>query len=156
MPLLKSSKKSAVGKNIKKEMEAGKPQKQAIAIALATQREARKHGKAMGGEAHMYAEGGAAKKDPWPNNKEWQSKFRSSMEKPTSASTDVSPQLAKPSTWFAHGGEVKKSMAQMIRERNKVSDPEVTEKENFVDADEKEEKKKSLVEKMMLSKKHKK
>ncbi len=40
--LIKSSKKEAVGKNIATEMKAGKPQKQAIAIALSTQRDARK------------------------------------------------------------------------------------------------------------------
>ena len=34
MPLVKSGSKEAVGKNIKKEMEAGKPKKQAVAIAL--------------------------------------------------------------------------------------------------------------------------
>jgi hypothetical protein len=38
MPLMKSGSKEAVGKNIKKEMEAGKPKKQAVAIALATER----------------------------------------------------------------------------------------------------------------------
>ena len=38
MPLIKSGKPEAVGKNIKKEMEAGKPKKQAVAIALATER----------------------------------------------------------------------------------------------------------------------
>ena len=38
MPLIKSGKAEAVGKNIKKEMEAGKPKKQAVAIALATER----------------------------------------------------------------------------------------------------------------------
>ena len=40
--LIKSSKKEAVGKNIATEMKSGKPQKQAVAIALSTQREARK------------------------------------------------------------------------------------------------------------------
>jgi hypothetical protein len=40
--LIKSSKKEAVSKNIATEMKAGKPQKQAVAIALSTQREARK------------------------------------------------------------------------------------------------------------------
>jgi len=34
MPLIKSKSKEAIGKNIKTEMKAGKPQKQAIAIAL--------------------------------------------------------------------------------------------------------------------------
>ena len=38
MPLVKSGSPKAVGKNIKKEMEAGKPKKQAVAIALATER----------------------------------------------------------------------------------------------------------------------
>ncbi len=38
MPLVKLGSKEAVGKNIKKEMEAGKPKKQAVAIALATER----------------------------------------------------------------------------------------------------------------------
>lgn len=34
MPLIKSKSKKAVSENIKTEMEAGKPQKQAVAIAL--------------------------------------------------------------------------------------------------------------------------
>ena len=38
MPLVKSGSKEAVGKNIKKEMQAGKPKKQAVAIALSTER----------------------------------------------------------------------------------------------------------------------
>jgi hypothetical protein len=42
MPLIKSKSEKAVPKNIKKEMEAGKPQKQAVAIALNVQREAKK------------------------------------------------------------------------------------------------------------------
>lgn len=36
MPLVKSGSKEAVGDNIKTEMAAGKPQKQAVAIAEAT------------------------------------------------------------------------------------------------------------------------
>lgn len=36
MPLIKSKSKKAIGENIKTEMEAGKPQKQAVAIALNT------------------------------------------------------------------------------------------------------------------------
>ena len=40
MPLIKSSSKKDVGKNIKTEMRAGKPQKQAVAIALDVQRRA--------------------------------------------------------------------------------------------------------------------
>ena len=40
MPLIKSKSEKAVGKNIAKETAAGKPRKQAIAIALETQRRA--------------------------------------------------------------------------------------------------------------------
>jgi hypothetical protein len=40
MPLKKSSSKSAVSQNIKTEMDSGKPQKQAVAIALDIQRRA--------------------------------------------------------------------------------------------------------------------
>ena len=39
-PLIKSSSPKAVGKNIATEINAGKPRKQAIAIALNTQRRA--------------------------------------------------------------------------------------------------------------------
>ena len=42
MPLKKSASKKAVGKNIEAEIKAGKPQKQAVAIALNVQREAKK------------------------------------------------------------------------------------------------------------------
>ena len=48
MPLIKSSSKKAVGKNIKTEMAAGRPQRQAVAIALSEQREvAKKQGRKM-------------------------------------------------------------------------------------------------------------
>jgi hypothetical protein len=40
MPLVKSKSKKAVGENIKREEEAGKPRKQAIAIALDVKRRA--------------------------------------------------------------------------------------------------------------------
>ena len=53
MPLIKSSSKSAVGENIRREREAGKPQRQAVAIALNTQRTARAHGMATGGAVHL-------------------------------------------------------------------------------------------------------
>jgi hypothetical protein len=42
MPLIKSSSKKAVGQNIRKEISAGRPKKQAIAIALDVQRRAKK------------------------------------------------------------------------------------------------------------------
>ncbi len=41
MPLIHSAKKSAIGENIKRERAAGKPSKQAIAIALETARRAK-------------------------------------------------------------------------------------------------------------------
>ena len=42
MPLIKSTSKRAIGKNIATEIRAGKPPKQAAAIAYATQREAKR------------------------------------------------------------------------------------------------------------------
>ena len=39
MPLMKSGSAEAVGKNIKTEMKAGKPKKQAVTIALSVERE---------------------------------------------------------------------------------------------------------------------
>ena len=41
MPLIKSSSKKAISKNIKTEMAANKPQKQAVAIALSVARKAK-------------------------------------------------------------------------------------------------------------------
>jgi hypothetical protein len=38
MPLIKSGSKKAVSENIRREMDAGKPQKQAVAIALSIKR----------------------------------------------------------------------------------------------------------------------
>lgn len=45
MPLTKSTSKAAFTKNIKAEIKAGKPPKQAVAIAYATKREAAKKAK---------------------------------------------------------------------------------------------------------------
>ena len=45
VPLVKSTSKSAFRKNIKAEIAAGKPQKQAVAIAYATKRAAASKGK---------------------------------------------------------------------------------------------------------------
>jgi len=45
MPLVKSTSKNAMRKNIKAEVAAGKPPKQAVAIAYSVKREAAKKGK---------------------------------------------------------------------------------------------------------------
>lgn len=45
MPLAKGSSKKVISKNIKTEMKAGKPQKQAVAIALAVSRKAKQQKK---------------------------------------------------------------------------------------------------------------
>lgn len=45
MPLVKGSSKEAVSENIKIEKNAGKPQKQAVAIALNVAGKSNKHGK---------------------------------------------------------------------------------------------------------------
>jgi hypothetical protein len=42
MPLVKSPSKAAVGQNIRREIAAGRPAEQAVAIALDTQRRAQK------------------------------------------------------------------------------------------------------------------
>lgn len=42
MPLKKSASKAAVSQNIRTEMKAGRPQKQAVAIALSVQRRAKR------------------------------------------------------------------------------------------------------------------
>ena len=63
MPLIHGKSKKALGKNISAEMHAGKPQKQALAIAFSVQRKAKK---AKGGlinaksepRANAYAQGG--------------------------------------------------------------------------------------------------
>jgi len=47
MPLIKSTSQKAFGENIKREIAAGKPQKQAVAIAYATKRSAEHKGKTM-------------------------------------------------------------------------------------------------------------
>lgn len=48
MPLIKGFGKRTIGKNIGKEIEAGKPKKQAVAIAMSTARKAAKGKKPPG------------------------------------------------------------------------------------------------------------
>lgn len=55
MPLIKSGSKKAVSTNIRTEMAAGKPQKQAVAIALETARRAKRA--AGGAVGHVYTGG---------------------------------------------------------------------------------------------------
>lgn len=57
MPLDKSGSKASVGANIKELKESGRPQKQAVAIAMDTQRKA-------GGGAKGYNKGGSVDYDP--------------------------------------------------------------------------------------------
>ena len=45
MPLVKSKSKKAFSENVKREMEAGKPQKQAVAIAYSVKKRASKKSK---------------------------------------------------------------------------------------------------------------
>lgn len=51
MPLIKSASDKAVGKNIATEQAAGKPHKQAVAIALAVQDRAKKQAAADAGKS---------------------------------------------------------------------------------------------------------
>ena len=48
MPLIKSPSKKSFEKNLKTELKAGKPKKQALAIAYAVQRGAKKNGNKKG------------------------------------------------------------------------------------------------------------
>lgn len=54
MPLTKSASDKAVRKNIKAEMAAGKPQKQAVAIALDVQRKTKGKGYPTGSAKKPY------------------------------------------------------------------------------------------------------
>lgn len=56
MPLIKSKSKEAFGKNVAAEIKAGKPQKQAVAIAYATKRAAMKDGGGLYANIHAKRE----------------------------------------------------------------------------------------------------
>lgn len=61
MPLIHSKSKKAIGENIEKEMDEGKPKKQSIAIALSVQRNAKAKKMAQGG---MIPSGSQDTKEP--------------------------------------------------------------------------------------------
>jgi hypothetical protein len=76
MPLIHKKSKKAFGENIKREMDSGKPQKQAIAIAYSVKRKAKKAsgGAVQSGSPDMnYAKGGEVsasnEKRPMPDNR---------------------------------------------------------------------------------------
>lgn len=75
MPLVKGYSQKSIGKNIGKEIEAGAPKKQAIAIALETARRAKKRaGKWMGGRVDEGDTGRAA-----PDEQSWDLKEPSAL-----------------------------------------------------------------------------
>ena len=63
MPLIKSKSKTAFKKNVQKEVDAGKPVKQALAIAYSTQRAAAKKSSSM--DKKTSKSKGKKKWNPW-------------------------------------------------------------------------------------------
>jgi len=53
MPLVKSTTKQAFSENIRREMQAGKPQKQAVAIAYSQKRETERRKKRKYSDRHV-------------------------------------------------------------------------------------------------------
>jgi len=103
MPLVKSKSKKAFSKNVEIEMNAGKPQKQAVAIAYSVKRSAGKK------------DGGSAKSGLWANIHAKQERIKHGsgehMRKPGSkdAPTDYDLKHSQ-SKKMAHGGDVKLSI----------------------------------------------
>lgn len=55
MPLVKGTSKKAFSENVSREVHAGKPVKQAVAIAYSVKREAQKHKKKDGGQTKKHS-----------------------------------------------------------------------------------------------------
>lgn len=90
MPLIKSGSKKSVGKNIKTEMEHGKPQKQAIAIALSVQRKNKQKKMAQGGVLSAKDEKRPMPENEYNDSKE-NSRAHSSKMEQLSAANEVRP-----------------------------------------------------------------
>jgi hypothetical protein len=78
-PLIKSKSKEAIGKNMKAEMEAGKPKAQSLAIALNVQKASKKK---------KMAEGGAVEPSPEPTSSSGESIAQRIMREKRSTQLD--------------------------------------------------------------------
>jgi hypothetical protein len=101
MPLIKRASKKALSKNIETEMHAGTPQKQALAIAFNTQRQARKK-MAFGGEFMGKKDSQPAQPAPRPSDD--QSNTEAAMDSIRKA---FGPKKAKGGMMYAEGGEIR-------------------------------------------------
>lgn len=101
MPLIKRASKKALSKNIETEMHAGTPQKQALAIAFNTQRQARKK-MAFGGEFMGKKDSQPAQPAPRPSDD--QSNTEAAMDSIRKA---FGPKKAKVGMMYAEGGEIR-------------------------------------------------
>jgi hypothetical protein len=141
MPLIKSKSKKAVSENISTEMDAGKPQKQSIAIALDVQRRAKGKKKfALGGAVEAPGRSG----HPYDRNPGAPAKKPNDRREPVSEymgerATYGNPPARKPddhrppkeeymADHFAEGGEVEEhysSIADAILAKKRVADSQV-------------------------------
>ncbi len=106
MPLIKSGKPSAVSANIKAEKAAGKPQRQAVAIALET---ARRYGKRATGGRVGYADGSAVLPDDWRTT----APYGAAPQSPVSPA-DV-PDIARGAAADAGGSAFGRALLDMAR-----------------------------------------
>jgi hypothetical protein len=105
MPLIKRTSKKALSKNIETEMHAGKPQKQALAIAFNTQRQARKK-MAFGGEfmGKKDSQPSQPSPQPSPGPSDDKSNTETAMDSIRKA---FGPKKAKGDMMYAEGGEIR-------------------------------------------------